>query len=260
MKLRTGILFGFRGLFPEESQVISENLNKEKDVTYESSYQEPTLIKGAVDIPREVAPFLIGNPQGKYDWGVGYTQEQKEQNRKDAEKIYGTLDDYTFKLYLPCTVGTGWILDYQILQNKEKYPTKWYIATNMHVIWRLKFSNKNNDYGETLMYSNTDYLRNRSAEGNAKNYEGKVRDKCENIEKTGYFDMNFGNEKTWKQGRQSEFGAIDFLEGESKKVAGEYHFADFAVLEIEFTSSEEAKTATNGFAEKYKIGGWSRTY
>ncbi|AWX69389.1 Ig-specific serine endopeptidase MIP [[Mycoplasma] anseris] len=46
-------------------------------------------------------------------------------------------------------LGTGWIIDYQI-RNDNKYPTKWYIATNLHVALGLVKQNTNRG-----LYQNT---------------------------------------------------------------------------------------------------------
>ncbi|AGX88968.1 MIP family Ig-specific serine endopeptidase [Mycoplasma parvum] len=70
--------------------------------------------------------------------------ESKEQLKKDAE-IYKMLKDHTVKLASPCSAGTGWLLDFELPKEKDKYPTKWFIATNLHVISEIKFKKSEYD-------------------------------------------------------------------------------------------------------------------
>ncbi|OAL10333.1 hypothetical protein A6V39_02750 [Candidatus Mycoplasma haematobovis] len=143
-----------------------------------------------------------------YDWGVGYTKEDKERNREVANKVLGTLEDYTFKLFLPCTVGTGWILDYEIPKDPNQYPTKWYIATASHVIQRLSFSEnpygqllpKRHEWAKTARQKKQTYIDSISDP----NYE--VRRNCQASHDLGYFDMNISQEKTWEAGRRADIG------------------------------------------------------
>ncbi|CCE66981.1 MIP family Ig-specific serine endopeptidase [Candidatus Mycoplasma haematominutum] len=62
-------------------------------------------------------------------------------NLTTAEKadIYKRIKDHTLKLSMPCQSGTGWLLDFEIPEDTWNYPTKWFIATNLHVINKFRF-------------------------------------------------------------------------------------------------------------------------
>ncbi|CBZ40831.1 putative lipoprotein [Mycoplasma suis KI3806] len=64
--------------------------------------------------------------------------KDSEQLKKDA-KIYKMIKDHTVKLSTPCSQGTGWFLDFELPEDPSKYPTKWFVATNLHVISEIKF-------------------------------------------------------------------------------------------------------------------------
>lgn len=213
------------------------------------------------------APAPVSTGTEKYNWGLD--EAKKAKNRAEAEKIYPVLNDYSFKIFGPCANGTGWILDYQIPE-KGKYPTKWYIGTSSHVIWRYRFSEGNNTYKQLIPYGNTYYLR-RTRKTDYESYSKgerivKTGDNCDAGDKYGYFDMNIAQEKKGEKlganrgavakGQMKEpklfYAAFNFLD--PSKVDVGKHFADFAVLEIEFTSEQAARDATNGFADKYKDG------
>ncbi|OAL10082.1 hypothetical protein A6V39_04155 [Candidatus Mycoplasma haematobovis] len=204
-----------------------------------------------------------------WDWGVNYTEEQKQKNRMDAEKYLKALNDYTFKLFMPCGWGTGWVLDYQIPET-GKYPTIWYIATGAHVVWRLRFSD--NTYNQTLPWydKNTQHLRKtREQEYNAiKDSQDEVRNNCDYVDKYGYIDMNLSQQEAGEsrradvgaiaKGQMKEpklfFSAFNYLKKNEKNNTNYNHFSDFVILEIEFTSPEAAKEATNNFYGKQKEG------
>ncbi|OAL10330.1 hypothetical protein A6V39_02735 [Candidatus Mycoplasma haematobovis] len=199
-----------------------------------------------------------------------YSEQEKKVKRAEAERIYETLNDFTFKFFMPCGFGTGWILDYEIPKDPNKYPTKWYIATNAHVIWRINF--EDNPYKQKLTKDKswTEHLRTKYKEEyeKVKNYSGPVRDKCKAVDKFGYVDFNISQGRTGiarkadvggvvqKQINAPKlfYGAFNFLNPEvaANHQIPKNHFADFAVLEIEFTDPTVAKVATNDFVSKYK--------
>ncbi|CBZ40832.1 hypothetical protein MSUIS_07390 [Mycoplasma suis KI3806] len=75
---------------------------------------------------------------------------KNSQQLKDDAKVYKMIKDHTVKLSTPCSAGTGWFLDFELPTSQDKYPTKWFIATNLHVINEIKFSESDNDYKVSL--------------------------------------------------------------------------------------------------------------
>ncbi|RAO95352.1 hypothetical protein DNK47_00690 [Mycoplasma wenyonii] len=66
---------------------------------------------------------------------------------KDKASVYKIIKDHSLKLSMPCQSGTGWLLDFELPKNGQ-YPTKWFIATNLHVINKFRF--KENPYKVVL--------------------------------------------------------------------------------------------------------------
>ncbi|ADX98302.1 MIP family Ig-specific serine endopeptidase [Mycoplasma suis] len=82
------------------------------------------------------------------DWGfTNRMRALRESNYEQESNIYKLIKDHTLKLVMPCQSGTGWLLDFELPQN-GKYPTRWFIATNLHVINKFVF--KDNPYGASL--------------------------------------------------------------------------------------------------------------
>lgn len=108
--------------------------------------------------------------------------------------------------------------------------------------------------------------QNKFAYENAKNYQGAVRDNCEASDKLGYLDLNISQQKTGAK-RKADVGGVAQRQMHEPKLfysafkflekwedAGERnHFADFSVLEVEFTDEETARLATNNFADRYNV-------
>ncbi|RAO94760.1 hypothetical protein DNK47_03295 [Mycoplasma wenyonii] len=205
-----------------------------------------------------------------YYWGRKYTPEIQKKNREEAKRIYEILNDYSFKIHMPCTYGTGWILDYQIPE-KDKYPTKWYIATAAHVIQGLAFSD--NPYSQLLPKSHTwtQHLRENGKKKQRyeemKKHEREIMDTCWAVNWAGHIDLNLSQQGNGPN-RKADVGAVSLGEMEEPKlffsafnfldkgIGRRKYFSDFAVLEITFTSEDAAKRATNNFATnpKYKNG------
>ncbi|AFN65395.1 hypothetical protein WEN_03070 [Mycoplasma wenyonii str. Massachusetts] len=243
----------------EQYSVTQEETNDLTDP--ETSYFELKQSKIEED------PFSQPSEGSGSSWNFAdYTEEQKIKNREEAKRIYRILDDYTFKFFMPCGWGTAWILDYQIPE-QGKYPTKWYIATNAHVIQRLSFSE--NTYGQNLPKWDKwiQYLRTKgrhsSQYNSVKSYQGPVRDTCWAVDTVGHIDINLSHHTTGEKNRSDVggvalgemkepklfFSAFNFL---NKNIHDGYHFLDFVVLEIEFTNGDIAKRVTRDFATKYE--------
>lgn len=260
------LVFAFRQMGSESDVVVSTNSGPETNI--DTSGPIPELVTQPETTTWEPAP-LSTEVTESWDWDVNYTEEDKAKNREVAKKVLGTLEDYTFKFFLPCTVGTGWILDYQIAKEPHKYPTKWYIATASHVIQRLSFAEnpynqllpKRDEWAKNKREKHQDYIDSISGANQI------VRNNCQASHELGYFDMNISQEKTWDKGRRADIGgrannqmkepklfysAFRFIK-DFEKAGGRNHFADFSILEIEFNDEKVARDATNNFADKYNV-------
>ncbi|AGX88894.1 MIP family Ig-specific serine endopeptidase [Mycoplasma parvum] len=79
---------------------------------------------------------------------------------KEDAKIYKMIKDHTVKLSTPCSTGTGWFLDFELPIDENKYPTKWFVATNLHVINEIRFAES--EYNISLPITNStlsEYLK-----------------------------------------------------------------------------------------------------
>lgn len=181
---------------------------------------------------------------------------------EEAKQILQKINDYSFKLFMPCNVGTGWILDY-IIPEDGSYPTTWFIATNAHVVSRYKF--KEATYGQeipdytkgamripdnvTMDYSQVDLFTGLS---------------CTLADNFGFNGFNLSKESTGKQFNSNRdavsmnhikppklfYVPTNFL-GQRESIPYTNYQKDFAVLEIEFTSPDIAQKLTNNFHNKY---------
>ncbi|AHC40429.1 hypothetical protein OVS_03385 [Mycoplasma ovis str. Michigan] len=193
-------------------------------------------------------------------------EKNKQKNRENAKKWLDKLNDYSFRLFLPCTQGTGWILDYE-LSPEGKYPTVWYIATVAHVVDDIRFGS--NPYNQILPKSLLETQKLRKKYGRI-DYSGLSlwRDRtCKYVDWYGYNDMNFGKQATgevlksemgaiWQKEIEEPklfFSAFNFLEENQEYDVPKNHFKDFVVLEIKFTNEDIARKVTGGFADKYTV-------
>ncbi|AKF41440.1 hypothetical protein AAW50_03420 [Mycoplasmopsis canis] len=141
--------------------------------------------------------------------------------------------------------GTAWILDYELPKNGKSYPTKWYFATNYHVI--------NGSDINTIDYIGMNRLKRTDEKHIFSNL--KVVDVEDRIEK-----ISFG-----KEGFKRVFDARDVLNTNPSTLSGDdkfkdkEEFMDFAVFELDFekftakdrdnkTAEEYAKWFTNNYA------------
>lgn len=208
-------------------------------------------------------------------------------NQTDKE-IYKTIWDHTFKLSMPCQSGTAWILDFEIPKDGSIYPTKWFIATNLHVINNYKFDS--NPFEQELPIDENFRFENYFSDSNI--------DKCKNSftdresrkltlfrEITAKEKQIVWNDSIWNDiflnfdwsdsdfYRQIEeeveakyvytadikdpklfYAAIDFLGPRYTKtgnIVDVPYFKDFGVLEINFESQQDAAAMTDNFYYKY---------
>ncbi|WP_391592003.1 hypothetical protein MCAV_01630 [[Mycoplasma] cavipharyngis] len=174
----------------------------------------------------------------------------------DLSKDYTSFTDDTGDLrpIYNTPSGTGWILDYQIPENNQ-YPTKWFYATNLHVIRALS---SKDSYGQYKYDPKTNVItknvRLRYYPVGSDQYDnalGKSGSTLANVDagqmvvlksaKLLYTGMDFLKTKP-----------ADFFPNYFEKDLEEY--IDFAVFEAEFADQEDAKNATqNYYYEKEKF-------
>ncbi|OAL10139.1 hypothetical protein A6V39_04470 [Candidatus Mycoplasma haematobovis] len=179
-----------------------------------------------------------------------------------AEKILKKINDYTFKLAMPCDSGTGWILDYALPKGTEKYPKKWFIATNAHVASRFRFTS--NPYQQELPIP----------EANTKALRDYYRDKeiildlrtttvCSLSQRYGYSELGLWKDSHTKDNFETVkdaklfYAPINFL-GSRYSARGyawrrDNYYKDFAVIEVDFESEDQAKRITDDFYNKYPV-------
>ncbi|RAO94972.1 hypothetical protein DNK47_02215 [Mycoplasma wenyonii] len=201
--------------------------------------------------------------------------DTKRFDKEIADKVFEKLDDYSFRIFWSCGVGTGWILDYEIPEGKDKYPTVWYIATAAHVINGYKFAE--NPYEQELSspLEETKMLRRRLAHRTHYYLPWYARlsmwdhgtTTCDISNRYGYSDLNIvkasngaelkGEYGGWLNKRIEEpklfYAAFDLFDKNPELGIEENNYKDFAVLEIKFKDPEYAKQVTNNFAGKYNV-------
>ncbi|OAL10419.1 hypothetical protein A6V39_03215 [Candidatus Mycoplasma haematobovis] len=187
--------------------------------------------------------------------------------KEEARKAFETMNDYSFRIFSACTIGTGWVLDYEI-PKEGHYPTTWYIATNAHVVNEFRFVD--NPYGQELPIpaEDTKVLRNKYKNMGFSNLKLNNKTTCDASKNYGYFDLNLSKPENGYQ-LKSNLGAIhnkkmkepklfyvpiNFLEKDESVGIKENNYRDFAVIEIEFINEDYAREATRDFYSKYPVG------
>lgn len=220
-----------------------------------------------LSLPQNTIPTHQNNESQFTDNDELIYSRRKEDVRKEAKESLNRLKDYTFKLFFPCGIGTGWILDYQLPDKEGEYPTTWYIGTNAHVVNSFRFAE--NPYEQKLPYytGETNRLRWINKDRDYSKVELWTAESCDAVRKYGYLELGLSKPETGEKFKQ-EYGLIhsrkmkeprlfympyNFLKRNSYQGIPEYHYRDFAVLEIEFNDQQAAKELTNNFAEKYKV-------
>lgn len=128
--------------------------------------------------------------------------------------------------------GTAWILDYQKTNNNNEYPTTWYYGTNLHVVALI-----NRKGGNHLTGRETAFIRNSS--------DGKDWNQTE-LKGTNYPEVVYTATNFLENGNSTI--TVNSQNGTSRTITN--YFKDFAVIKITYSSQEEAKKATNNFAQK----------
>ncbi|AFN64920.1 hypothetical protein WEN_00565 [Mycoplasma wenyonii str. Massachusetts] len=253
----------------------SPNVSSEPDFKFLTEGMEMTQVQeDAYDIHRQTieaeSAGTLAHQSQEIDW-----QEQKRLNREIAEKAFKKLDDYSFRIFWSCGIGTGWILDYEIPERADKYPTTWYIATAAHVINGYKFAE--NPYKQSLPSSveETQRLRRKLAHRVNSYLPWYSRlslwdhntTTCDVSNKYGYSDLNLAKSSNgaelkaeyggWLNGRMEEpklfYAAFDLFEENPELGIRANNYKDFAVLEIKFKEEDYARRITNNFADHYRV-------
>ncbi|AEW45369.1 hypothetical protein MHC_02525 [Mycoplasma haemocanis str. Illinois] len=186
----------------------------------------------------------------------------RHRSASGAEKILQKIKDYTFRIVTPCGSGTAWILDYAIPTGNAKYPTKWYIATNAHVISKYRFLS--NEYKQILPISLEDTQYRRKHYGNKPlSWEILNSSACELSQKYGFSEMLLYKEVSqenlvyYKQFKNPKlfYVPINFLgsrySSNGRTWKYDNYYKDFAVIEIDINSEENAQKLTDNFYGKY---------
>ncbi|AGX89118.1 MIP family Ig-specific serine endopeptidase [Mycoplasma parvum] len=164
----------------------------------------------------------------------------KNWDQEKSKQIEQKIRDYTVGLRHNCSIGTGWILDYEWPQDENKYPTKWFIATNAHVFERFDFSLGNN-FDQKL----SQICKGRRASNSSlqlaiwKEKEGEIGQK--ELKKVSVKETKL-------------FWAARNHLGENSHKNNKDYFHDFIVLEVVFHDQYDAKDATDNFHGKYGKG------
>lgn len=232
--------------------------------TYFEYFQTPS---GDFFIPehlQKVNSDAINNSQNNKFWTEKHETFKHSLktgfDRGKAEKILKKIDDYTFKLAMPCDSGTGWILDYALPKGTEKYPKKWFIATNAHVASRFRFTS--NPYKQELPISEDktnslrDYYRGRNIV-----LDLRTTSVCDISQRYGYSALGLWKDSHTKDNFEAVkdaklfYAPTNFL-GSRYSERGyawrrDNYYKDFAVIEVDFETEDQAQRITNGFFHKY---------
>ena len=143
--------------------------------------------------------------------------------------------------------GTGWILDYKLTDNNT-YPTTWYFATNSHVIHNLKVKN------DTITPDRYE-IENEPFYNTKEVYLETVKDP--QIDKEFGTSLknpnNFIRKAVPADKVKTIFIGNDFLTTSPKNFTNNSkwqdmeEYIDFAVMEVTFSSPEEAKEITQDY-------------
>lgn len=190
---------------------------------------------------RETTPSDGVPPSGKISNGYIYTETEKKQLKNTFSLAF--IKNNGNRL------GTGWILDYK-LEDNSSYPTTWYIATNAHVIQNLKVPNdiiSPERYEHGNQFNNTNYLEIKTVK------DPKIGQK---IPMLSSFEENTLSAEIPPVNLKTIFIGTDIMKTSpsdfttSGKWQDTEEYLDFAVMEIKFKDSEEAKKMTQNYVEE----------
>ncbi|OYD26753.1 putative peptidase DUF31 [Mycoplasma testudineum] len=148
-------------------------------------------------------------------------------------------------------LGTGWILDY-IIPNDGTYPTKWYIATNLHVANNLR---NPGDENARLLFTKEFVMTKWDIGKNT--YKDEVKAGDYSLAKS-YVTGNYNSSNQLVGGApallksipKTVYAGVDYLVDSPKNWNPSLYeeMIDFAVIEVEFINSETAQEATSDYA------------
>lgn len=151
-------------------------------------------------------------------------------------------------------LGTGWILDFKLPSKNETYPKTWYIATNSHVIQNLKVNNDTISperyNGPDNDYYDTQFVRLVGLKDQTLDKKLVETDQFNNDKTTYNYARIYPNDGA---NLKTIFIGNDFLKttpsmfSRSGMWSDVEEYIDFAVMEVTFSSEEEAKKMTNDY-------------
>lgn len=272
-------------IFALQNTQLLEDLNRSKASGYKPELTGYTTknTKGVLDHARQ---YDLWSGRG---WYAGQYQVRNNpvEIEKGQERIQ-VIQDYSVKLQTPCGSGTGWFLDYVLPKGSQKYPTKWFIATNAHVIDQMYF--KNNPYQQLLPATKWSGCWSR---GYSQTPLFLFKEKVREIEEvTSHSEIihfipelwskisrnidgaisafNVKNYRSWKSAIQDPeylyfeeenanlfYVPTNFLGLNTRSLGYQWtkpnYYKDFAVLEVDFKDEEAAKLITWDFYGKYDL-------
>lgn len=259
---------------PQPNNSFSEtNKNNSYQYSYNVSSNSPNFrfavpqynpeTKEEFDFPAAINRPALNNGFDKNNQPIPVTLPQEGYS---PNKIYDNNFKTSFNLVFENKIkntkksgisterGTGWILDYQ-KTNNNKYPTIWYIATNVHVIDKLHSKTSYAPYND-FDKQNLETINFQMIKWNPPEEGFRTWPWHNNFAKTKTYQTgNVDSNSTWNYAIKSipktVFLGIDFLNTKpnqfNKKLSDE-ELIDFGVFEVEFSSPEIAKEITSNYA------------
>ncbi|WP_216082859.1 MIP family Ig-specific serine endopeptidase [Candidatus Mycoplasma haematohominis] len=214
-----------------------------------------------------------------------YQVRNKPINADRGQERIHIIQDYSIKIQTSCGSGTGWFLDYVLPTGSQKYPTKWFVATNAHVIDQISFWD--NPYQQLLpqprwrgclrrgeyktpvflFKEKTKQISQTTDTKELVNFVPELWSKVSHYSIGNTYAYNASEPKAWGNSTEPEY--LYFVEEDVKlfyapmnyiglnprglgyKWTKTNYYKDFAVLEIDFKNEETAKLITRDFYGKY---------
>ncbi|WP_216083058.1 MIP family Ig-specific serine endopeptidase [Candidatus Mycoplasma haematohominis] len=211
-------------------------------------------------------------------------EEIEEEEAYRMEKI---IKDYEVIMFLNGGRGTGWILDFELKDDIWKYPTKWFFATNYHVVSRFNFpdgNSKNSRKSKGISVKNDNTINSVGKFLIAKDHSPEY-DKMplwEIPSKWNKVDPSYVAKDKWEIVDASKpytkpkpgiinvyaaeiekpklfYSSIDFLNTRPSYLTEKLfpnntsYYKDFAIVEVNFDSPSIAKLVTKNFYRKYYL-------
>ncbi|GCE63602.1 MIP family Ig-specific serine endopeptidase [Candidatus Mycoplasma haematohominis] len=217
-----------------------------------------------------------------YEWYERWNESKKIDVAKGKE-IIKTIQDYSFKLWSwRRGSGTSWFLDYVLPRGNRKYPTKWFIATNYHVIEGFDF--RDNPYKQVLPQSPrsfkiTDLLwdshepwiisKERNKDWTTITDEEQYKELApeywtkapkQEVKNSDLHNAANGIDKEYLYFSENNaklfyapinYLGVDISSLSKKPLKHPNYFKDFAVVEVDFKNEKTAQLITRDFYNKY---------